>query len=307
MENRSARQPFGLVRAKALTYVGRSFSFDQMTEGHLPRKKAKMLKLEHVTTGYNKKAVLHDISFNVKRGDFLGVIGPNGSGKTTLLRVMSKILKPWEGRVTLEEVDIDQINYRELARRMAFVPQRGQEIFFTYSVNDFVGLGRTPYMHRFQLMESAQDLGIVRQAMDLTDISELAERSLEDLSGGERQRAVIAQALAQEPEILLLDEPTAHLDIGHQIEILDLIKSLNEENNLTVLMVSHDLNLAAEYCDRLILLKDGRLFREGSPQEILTFQNIEQVYETLVVVEENPVSRKPHVFLVPKGKRSARL
>lgn len=266
-----------------------------------------MFKLEHVTTGYNKKAVLHDISFNVKRGDFLGVIGPNGSGKTTLLRVMSKILKPWEGRVTLEEVDIDQINHRELARRMAFVPQRGQELFFTYSVSDFVGLGRTPYMHRFQLMESAQDLGIVRQVMDLTDISELAERSLEDLSGGERQRAVIAQALAQEPEILLLDEPTAHLDIGHQIEILDLIKSLNEENNLTVLMVSHDLNLAAEYCDRLILLKDGRLFREGSPQEILTFQNIEQVYETLVVVEENPVSRKPHVFLVPKGKRSPRL
>lgn len=257
-----------------------------------------MLNLEHVTTGYNRKAILSNISLNIKKGGFLGVIGPNGSGKTTLLRVMSKILKPWRGRVILDGTDIGQIDYRELAKRMAFAPQRRQELFFSYSVNDFVLLGRTPYMRRFQLRESAQDLGVVRDVMEMTDISELGERNLKDLSGGESQRAAIAQALVQEPEILLLDEPTVHLDIGHQVKILDLIRRLKLERELTVIMVLHDLNLASEYCDRLILLKDGEIFKSGSPREVLTYQNIEEVYKALVVVDENPISSKPHILLV---------
>ncbi len=257
-----------------------------------------MLELEKVTTGYDTKAILNGISFTLKKGDFLGVIGPNGSGKTTLLRVMSKILKPWKGRVTLEGKGLDEIKYRELAKRMAVVPQRMPELFFSYSVKDFILLGRTPYLKRFQLLESEEDLRIVEEVMEETETLGLGERNLEELSGGERQRAVIAQALAQEPEILLLDEPTAHLDINHQVEILNLIRDLNQKRNLTVLMVSHDLNLAAEYCERLILLKRGRIFQEGPPQEILTYKNIEEVYETLVVVEESPVSSKPHIFLV---------
>lgn len=265
-----------------------------------------MLKLEKITTGYDRKAILNDISFTLGKGDFLGAIGPNGSGKTTLLRVISKILKPWKGRVTLEGKGLDEIKHRELAKKMAVVPQRMQELFFSYSVRDFILLGRTPYLRRFQLLESEEDLRVVREVMEETDTLGLEERSLEDLSGGERQRIVIAQALAQEPEILLLDEPTAHLDINHQIEILNLIKGLNQKRNLTVLMVSHDLNLAAEYCEKLILLKEGRVFQEGSPQEILTYQNIEKVYKTLVVVEESPVSSKPHVFLVSGRNKEER-
>jgi len=265
-----------------------------------------MLELEKVTTGYDRKAILDDIGFVLEKGDFVGVIGPNGSGKTTLLKVISKILNPWKGRVTLEGKGLDEIKHRELAKRIALVPQKMQELFFSSSVRDFILLGRTPYLKRFQLLESKEDLRVVREVMEETDTLGLEERNLEDLSGGERQRAVIAQALAQEPEILLLDEPTAHLDINHQVEILNLIKSLNQRKNLTVLMISHDLNLAAEYCDRLILLKEGRVFQEGSPQEILTYGNIEQVYKTLVVVEKNPASFKPHVFLVSKERKPRR-
>ncbi|MCK4649037.1 ABC transporter ATP-binding protein [bacterium] len=265
-----------------------------------------MLELKKVTTGYDRKTILNDISFTLEKGDFLGIIGPNGSGKTTLLRVISKILKPWKGRVTLEGRGLDEIRHRELAKRMAVVPQGMQELFFSYSVRDFILLGRTPYLGRFQLLESEEDLRVAREVMEETDTSGLEERNLEDLSGGERQRAVIAQALAQEPEILLLDEPTAHLDINHQVEILNLIKRLNQRKNLTVLMISHDLNLAAEYCEKLILLREGRVFQEGSPQDILTYKNIEEVYKTLVVVEKNPVSSKPHVFLVSKERKPRR-
>lgn len=260
-----------------------------------------MFEVKKVSVGYNSKAVLRDVDFKVSSKDFLGIIGPNGSGKTTLLRVISKVLRPWSGEVIFQGKNIGQIANREIARQMAVVGQSRQDPIFPLSVKEFVLLGRTPYLRRFQLMESERDLKIVQEVMGLTDTLGLEERCIEDLSGGERQRVVIAQALAQEPQVLLLDEPTAHLDIGHQIEVLDLIKRLNEGENLTVLMVSHDLNLAADYCNRLILLKQGRIFQKGSPREILTYQNIEEVYETLVVVKENPVSSKPHVFLVPKG------
>lgn len=264
-----------------------------------------MLEVKKVSVGYNSKVILRDVDFKVSSKDFLGIIGPNGSGKTTLLRVISKVLRLWSGEVIFQGKNIDQIENREIARQMAVVGQSRQDPIFPLSVKEFVLLGRTPYLRRFQLMESERDLRIVQEVMGLTDTLGLEERCIGDLSGGERQRVVIAQALAQEPQILLLDEPTAHLDIGHQIEVLDLIKRLNEGENLTVLMVSHDLNLAADYCNRLILLKQGRIFQEGSPKEILTYQNIEEVYETLVVVKENPISSKPHVFLVP-GREEVR-
>lgn len=262
-----------------------------------------MLEVKKVSVGYNSTEVLRDIDFKVSSKDFLGIIGPNGSGKTTLLRVISKVLRPWSGEVIFQGKNISQIANPEIARQMAVVGQGRQDPIFPLSVKEFVLLGRTPYLRRFQLMESERDLKIVQEVMGLTDTLGLEERCIEDLSGGERQRVVIAQALAQEPQFLLLDEPTAHLDIGHQIEVLDLIKRLNEGENLTVLMVSHDLNLAADYCNRLILLKQGRIFQEGSPREILTYQNIEEVYETLVVVKENPISSNPHVFLVPGRKK----
>lgn len=260
-----------------------------------------MFELEKVTTGYDTKVILKDISFTVEKGDFLGVIGPNGSGKTTLLRVISKILRPWKGRVTLEGRALDEIKYKELARKVAVVPQRMPEPFFSYSVKDFILLGRTPYLGRFQLWESEEDLRVVGEVMKETDTLGLEERNLEDLSGGERQRIIIARALAQEPEILLLDEPVSNLDIGHQIEVLDLVRKLNRKKKVTVIMILHDLNLASEYCRRLILLKKGSIFKAGTPEEVLTYEIIEEVYKTLVIVSRNPVSSKPHILLVPKG------
>jgi iron complex transport system ATP-binding protein len=156
---------------------------------------------------------------------------------------------------------------------------------------------------RFQPLKS-NDYRILHEALTLVDISGLKERRIGELSGGERQRAILAQGLAQQPTLLLLDEPTAHLDIAHQVQILDLIKRLNKQKRTTVLIILHDLNLASNYCDRLILLKEGKIFREGSPYEVLTFKNIEEVYKTVVVVEENPISSKPYILLVSEEERS---
>jgi iron complex transport system ATP-binding protein len=173
------------------------------------------------------------------------------------------------------------------------------EIAFSFGVAEFVAMGRYPHLRRFERLKR-NDLRVVEEAMEATDVLHLRERRISELSGGERQRVILAQAFAQEPRLLLLDEPTTHLDIGHQVEVLSIIRKLNREKGLTIIMILHDLNLASEYCNWLILLKEGRIFKEGPPKDVLTYQNIEDVYRTSVVVGESPVSSKPHVFLVPE-------
>jgi iron complex transport system ATP-binding protein len=158
-------------------------------------------------------------------------------------------------------------------------------------------MGRIPHLKRLQF-ETQRDLKIAQDALAMTDTPHLKEKMINELSSGERQRVIIAKALAQEPSLLFLDEPTSHLDIGHQIQILDLLKKLNRQNNLTIVMVLHDLNLASEYCSRIVLLNEGRIFKQGSPAEVLTYQNIEAVYRTVVVVNNNPLNSKPYVVLV---------
>lgn len=255
-----------------------------------------LISTENLTGGYGKDAVLHNISFKIKTGDFLGVIGPNGSGKSTLLKLMSRVLTPQSGRVTLNSRNILHMGLKELSRQIAFVPQETL-INFSFTIEEIVLMGRIPHLRRFQ-NETRNDHAIVQRSLQETDTEHLKDKYINELSAGERQRAIIARALAQEPAILFLDEPTSHLDIGHQIQMLNLIKKLNKDRSLTVLMVLHDLNLASEYCDRLILLEKGRIFKVGTPHEILTYQNIEKVYKTIVVVKENPVSKKPYVLLV---------
>jgi len=164
-------------------------------------------------------------------------------------------------------------------------------------------LGRIPHFKKFQFLETNKDLEIVEEVMKLTGVLEIKDRFLKETSGGERQLVLITKALAQQPKLLLLDEPTAHLDITHKIKILDLIRRLNKKYGLTVLIVLHDLNLASQYCDRLILLKEGKIYKIGTPSEVLTYQIIEEVYQTVVVVKENPINLRPYVFLVSEEER----
>lgn len=255
-----------------------------------------LLRVDDLICGYGDAKVLKGVSFSVKRGDLLGIVGPNGAGKTTLFRAITRILKPWKGEILYCGKDLNRISRRDLAREVAVLPQI-LDISFSFSVEQFISMGRFPHLKKFQRLRK-YDLEVIEKVMVLSDVLPFRERKISELSGGERQRAILAQGFAQEPRLLLLDEPTAHLDIGHQVEILDLIRRLNREGDLTVIMVLHDLNLASEYCDRLILLKEGRIFKEGDPKEVLTFENIEKVYNTVVIVKENPVSSKPYILLV---------
>lgn len=255
-----------------------------------------MLKLDSVSCGYGKTRILDDISFAVDKGDFVGIIGPNGSGKTTFIRAATGILQPWQGRVFFQGDDISSLQRRMLARKVATMPQLA-DVPFSFTVEEFVSLGRFPHRQRFAPM-SKRDLEAVENALARTSTAPFRHRKLNELSGGERQRVVLAQALAQEPELILLDEPTAHLDIGQQAAMLNLMRKLNREQGLTVIAVLHDLNLAGEYCSRILLFAEGRIACMGTPDEVLTYQNIERIYKTVVVVRQNPISQKPHVIPV---------
>ena len=260
-----------------------------------------LLKTKGLYGGYGKEIILHDISFDVAKGEFLGIIGPNGSGKSTLLKLMSRVLSPQNGAVSFEGKDIFQMKLDQFCRKVAFVPQ-DTLINFSFSVWEIVLMGRIPHLGRLQL-ETKKDFAIAERALSLTDSTYLREKGIDQLSAGERQRTIIAKALAQEPVLVFLDEPTSHLDIGHQIQIMDLLRKLNRETSLTIVIVLHDLNLASEYCDRLILLDEGKIFEDGTPEEILTYQNIESVYKTVVVVKKNPISSRPHVMLVSEEEK----
>jgi len=264
-----------------------------------------MLEIRNLSAGYGGIPVLRDMNVIIRDGDFVGVIGPNGSGKTTLLRVVSKIVAPSHGVVLLDGEEMKHMSYRSVARKVAVVTNL-RETGLKMSVEEFVLLGRIPHRSGMRVMETASDIRAAEEAMIKTDTLSLRSRLVDNLSSGERQLVFIARALAQEPRLLLLDEPTSHLDITHQVRVLDLIKRLNRDQRLTVLTVIHDLNLAGQYCDRLLLLKDGSVFRDGAPEEVLTYQIIEEVYSTVVVVLDNPVTRKPYVFLVSEEERMKR-
>jgi len=258
------------------------------------------METDNLCGGYGKELVIKDVSFEIKKGDFLGIIGPNGSGKSTLLRLLSCVLIPRKGKILLERNDITRMSLKEFCRKVAFVPQ-DTLINFSFTVWEITLMGRIPHLKRLQL-ETQRDFLIAEESLSQTDALYLKNKEINELSAGERQRVIIAKALAQEPTLLFLDEPTSHLDIGHQIQILNLLKRLNLKNNLTIVMVLHDLNLASEYCNRIILLNEGKIFKEGAPEEVLTYQNIENVYKTIVLVNKNPISSKPYVILV-SGER----
>lgn len=259
-----------------------------------------MLEIKNISGGYYKENIIKGISLDVTRGDFLVVIGPNGSGKTTLLRLVTRALPLRKGEVLYKGQDTLHMNLKEFCRRIAFVSQDAST-GFSFTVMELVLMGRIPHLKRLQF-ESKRDIEIAREKLMLTDTFSLKDKRMDELSAGERQRVIIARALAQEPQLLFLDEPTSHLDIGHQIQTLDLLKRLNLKNKLSIVMILHDLNLAGAYSNRIALLDKGVIFKEGTPEEVLTYQNIEAVYKTIVLVDKNPVTGKPNLLLVPGEK-----
>jgi len=261
------------------------------------------LEIEGISFSYGAEPILDQVSFTVPTGQLLGIIGPNGSGKSTLLRNISRTLKPHLGRVLLENRDITSMGSLEIARQMAVVPQENS-YDFPFTVEEIVMMGRTPHLGRFQ-QEGPRDRKIVEEALTITNCAHLAHKAVTELSGGERQRVTIARALAQEPKILLLDEPTAHLDINHQTEILNIVRRLNRDLGLTVIMVLHDLNLASEYCDQLLLLKGGRIFKMGPPQEVITRESIAAVYGSRVLIRRHPLHGRPQITILSRNTAAA--
>ena len=257
-----------------------------------------LMEVDALCGGYGKEEVVKDVSFSLRDGEFLGIIGPNGSGKTTLVRLLSRVLAPRKGRVLFAGKDVGVIPLKDFCRQVAFV---GQELSaqFPFTVWDIVLMGRIPYLSYLQ-QETPYDCAVAEEALRETDTLHLRDKRIDCLSAGERQRVLIAKALAQQGQLLFLDEPTSHLDIGYQLQILTLLRQLNRSKRLTIVMIIHDLNLAAEYCSRLLLLSKGNIFAQGTPQEVLTYQNVESVYKTVVLVHKNPLSNKPFIVAVPK-------
>ena len=253
------------------------------------------IEMQNVCLGYGRKVVLKALTFHVMPGEVVGLIGPNGCGKSTIIKALSRIISPHSGKILLDGKDISQIPRRDLARLLGVVPQIPL-LPSSFTAFEIVLMGRNPHLGLFQY-EGSEELAITWRAMERTATQSLAERRVGELSGGEVQCIVIARVLAQETKAVLLDEPTANLDIGRQVEILDLIKGLCRESNLTVLAALHDLNLASQYCDRLVLINNGRIHAEGTPREVIIPQNIKEVYGTDGCVYTHPINGLPVVLL----------
>lgn len=258
------------------------------------------LEINQVDFSYFNGLVLEDINLSVKAGEMVGLLGPNGSGKTTLIKLASGILKPKRGEIRLDGNCIDDLSRKFIASNVAVVPQRFH-MPFAFTVSEVVMLGRTPFLKALA-DEDEEDRQVVDNSLELVGITELAERRFDELSGGERQKVILAMALAQQPKLLLLDEPTVHLDIAHQMEILELVRGLNMGRGLTVAAAMHDLNQAALYFDRIILLKDGRVWSDGTPSQVLTEAGISEVFTASVRVEVHPLTGAPHILIMPRIK-----
>jgi len=254
------------------------------------------IETRELSFAYKDREVLHGVWFSVERGEMVAILGPNGSGKTTLIKILSAVLDG-RGEVKLNGRPIETYERRELSRLIAVVPQESR-VTFPYTVAEIIMMGRASYHSPFAL-EGKKDLQVARASMELTDCQEFSNRYLHELSGGEKQRVMIARALAQEPEILLLDEPSAFLDLKHQVQVFELLRRLNRDRGLTIVAALHDVNLAALFFPRLAMLRDGKIYRDGSPREVLTEQTIEEVYGIQVQVRYEPTGDRPQILLSP--------
>lgn len=260
-----------------------------------------LLGIKEVRMIFDGRIVLDGISLTLSPGELVGLIGPNGAGKSTLLRLIAKLIPPEQGLIVLDGKELGSLNQRSVAKTVALVPQQAQ-LAFGFPVREVVLMGRHPHLSRFQ-PEGAEDYQIVQEAMVSTETGQFAERPVTELSGGERQRVLLARALAQKPRLLLLDEPTAHLDLKYQFRVLRLVRKLAVQG-MAALAAIHDLNLAGRFCDRLVLLDRGRIRVIGTPWEVLAREHLEPVYGVRIGIHGNPNVGPP--LVVPEEEESVK-
>ena len=253
-----------------------------------------MLEIRNLNFSYGKNTVLKDINFAVQSGEFISIIGPNGAGKSTLIKIVDGILISEQSNVSLDGKLISDFSRKELAQKIAYLPQESK-FTFAFTVRDVVMMGRFPYL-RGVLTYTAEDIHIVKEMMHLMEIDEFADRNFNELSGGEKQRVLIASALAQQPKIILLDEPTSALDLHHQIAIYHILKKLQKEQNLTIIVVTHDINLTAQYCDRITLMGNGKIIRDDEPKNVLQFNLLQEIFGVKVYIDINPLTDSLYIL-----------
>jgi iron complex transport system ATP-binding protein len=250
------------------------------------------LKVKNVEFGYNSTPVLDNISMELDRSEMVGIVGPNGAGKSTLIRCIDRILTPREGTILLDENNINKMTRMEIAKEMGYVPQTTTRVF-PATVFDTVLMGRRPHLG---WKSSDEDMDKVLEILELMGIMELAMRDFNEISGGQQQKVLIARALAQESDILLLDEPTSNLDIRHQLEVMEIMKGIIGKKSISAIVAIHDLNLASRYTDRLLMLNGGRIFAAGNPESVLTVENIKRAYSVEVLVKSD--GERPYIIPV---------
>ncbi len=253
------------------------------------------ISVKNIVFGYTATPVIRDVSFQVDKGEFISILGPNGSGKSTLLKTINGLYVPLSGRVELMGENIERYKRREIAKRVSLVPQ-DTSLQFEFTVEEVVTMGRHPFKGRFE-REDERDRKLIYEAMEMTNTFDIRDRLITEISGGERQRVFIAKAIAQNTGIILLDEPTSHLDINHQIDILNLLRKMNQEKGITIILVIHDINLATRYSDRILLLKKGSIIGQGTPEDVITTENILNAYGMRVAVERNKYTG--HISVIP--------
>lgn len=257
------------------------------------------IKVKNLKCSLGGRVIISDVDFTIEKGKFYSIIGPNGSGKTTLLRTIAASLQPEYGELFIDNISISNLKGKELAKRLAYVSQNTNSDV-DFNVLDYVLMGRYPYLGLMQ-RESEKDLEFARKSMEITNTWYLREKKLNEISGGERQRVVVARALTQDTPIILLDEPISQLDIHHQIELMDTLSSMVERMGITIVVVLHDLNIASQYSDYIMLINSGKLVRSGKPEEVLSKEVIFDVYNMDVQVLQNPETGKP--LIIPSRYR----
>jgi len=253
-----------------------------------------MLEIRNLNFSYGNISVLKEITFTAMAGEFITIIGPNGAGKSTLIKMIDGILHAGQSEILLEGVPISNFSRKELAQKIAYLPQ-DSKFAFDYTIREVVMMGRFPYLKGVHTY-TAGDLHIVKEMMILMEIEQFSDRSFNELSGGEKQRVLIASALAQQPNIILLDEPTSALDLHHQIAIYHILKKLQREQNLTIIVVTHDINLAAQYCERMTLMGNGMIIRDDTPENVLQFNLLQEIFGVKVYIDINPLTNSLYIL-----------
>ena len=253
-----------------------------------------MFEIRNLNFSYGTDLVLKNITFSATAGEFIAIIGPNGAGKSTLIKLMDGILVSGGSDIYLEEKTLTDYSRKELARKIAYLPQ-DSKFAFSYTVKDVVMMGRFPYL-KGVFAYTAEDIRVVKDIMTLMEINHFETRYFNELSGGEKQRVLIASALAQQPKIILLDEPTTALDLHHQIAIYRILKKLQKEQHITIIVVTHDINLAAQYCERMALMGKGMIIRDDTPKEVLQFNLLQETFGVKVYIDINPLTDSLYIL-----------